>query len=80
MELDNIAKLIVSLNAVHVSEMYCPRRFTKAASRFGLIPGVAADLQEMKQDGTPWNLLDPDDEKEFFRLQDDEEPVDVSSG
>ena len=74
LEVSQIAEAMVGLSSVHVSEIYCPSRFSKKASRFGLVPGICADLQETKAEGTPWDLEQPADVEAFMGVLDREEP------
>ena len=62
-------------SAVHIMEVYSPARFSKEASRFGLKPGFAIDLEEAKPDGSFWDLSRPEDVEAVNQLIDRDEPV-----
>ncbi|CAK0805504.1 unnamed protein product, partial [Prorocentrum cordatum] len=64
-EVDSIALSALQLGAVDVAEVYSPHRFSARAAEFQLRPGFAADLEELKEDGAPWDLRRPEDVKEL---------------
>jgi hypothetical protein len=56
-------------------EIFSPKRFTALAGSYGLRPGVAIDLEEMKPDGQErWNLDLEEDRNLMHQIIDDEEP------
>jgi len=71
---DNIAELSCQVCAVDVMEIYSPKRFTEAAARYRLRPGVAVDLVEQKPDGSYWDLTKSEDVKEVERNVDEDKP------
>ena len=73
-DLDELAEVCVSFNAVDILEIFSPTRFTATAASFGLRPGVAIDLLELKADGEPWDLLKIEDEKALGEIQETEAP------
>ncbi|CAK0815838.1 unnamed protein product, partial [Prorocentrum cordatum] len=63
------------LGAVDVMEIFSPPRFTEAARRHGLRPGVAVDLSTCRpSDGVGWDLLRKDDQEELNRIIEKDEP------
>ncbi|CAK0863589.1 unnamed protein product [Prorocentrum cordatum] len=74
-EVDSIALSALQLGAVDVAEVYSPHRFSARAAEFQLRPGFAADLEELKEDGTPWDLRRPEDVKELERQQERMDPI-----
>ena len=74
LEVEQIAQVACELGAVDVAEIYSPRRYCKAAPRFGLRPGTSADLMETKPDGTPWDFMKDEDVKEFYAILEEEDP------
>ncbi|CAK0888487.1 unnamed protein product [Prorocentrum cordatum] len=74
-EVDSIALSALQLGAVDVAEVYSPHRFSARAAEFQLRPGFAADLEELKEDGTPWDLRRPEDIKELEELQERMDPI-----
>ena len=55
-ECRDVAVLMLETCAVDVMG-FSPKRFTALAGSYGLRPGVAIDLEEMKPDGNErWNL------------------------
>ncbi len=74
-EKDEIANLLLHLSAVDVMEVFSPKRFTALAGAFGLKPGVAVDLEELKPGGEDfWDLDRQGDVEEVEKLIDLEEP------
>jgi hypothetical protein len=71
---DNIAELSCQMCAVDVMEIYSPKRFTEAATRYRLRPGFAVDLTEQKPDGSYWDLTKSEDVKEVERIVEDDKP------
>ncbi|CAK0864353.1 unnamed protein product, partial [Prorocentrum cordatum] len=74
-EVDSIALSALQLGAVDVAEVYSPHRFSARAAEFQLRPGFAADLEELKEDGAPWDLRRPEDIKELEELQERMDPI-----
>ncbi|CAK0899207.1 unnamed protein product [Prorocentrum cordatum] len=74
-EVDSIALSALQLGAVDVAEVYSPHRFSARAAEFQLRPGFAADLEELKEDGAPWDLRRPEDVKELERQQERMDPI-----
>ncbi|CAK0839220.1 unnamed protein product, partial [Prorocentrum cordatum] len=74
-EVDSIALSALQLGAVDVAEVHSPHRFSARAAEFQLRPGFAADLEELKEDGTPWDLRRPEDIKELEELQERMDPI-----
>ncbi|CAK0826208.1 unnamed protein product, partial [Prorocentrum cordatum] len=74
-EVDSIALSALQLGAVDVAEVYSPHRFSARAAEFQLRPGFAADLEELKEDGTPWDLRRPEDVKELEKQQERMDPI-----
>ena len=74
-EIETLANISCELSAVHIMEVYSPARFSKEASRFGLKPGFAIDLEEAKPDGSFWDLSRPEDVEAVNQLIDRDEPV-----
>ena len=72
--LESIASLSLELGAVDVAEVYSPHRFSARAHEFQLRPGFAADLEELKPDGKPWNLENRGDIAELKKLIDEQDP------
>ena len=52
----------------HVSEVFCPPRFTAMAHRYGLTPGIAFDLR------SGWDLDDPKAQKAVWEHLETERP------
>ena len=67
-EVRAIALLCLELGSVDLAEVYSPGRFAEAASRHGLRPGFAVDLQ------TGWNLELQEHVEEMQRLQEEQDP------
>ena len=67
-EVRAIALLCLELGSVDLAEVYSPGRFAEAASRHGLRPGFAVDLQ------TGWNLELQEHVEEMQRLQGEQDP------
>ncbi|CAK0821340.1 unnamed protein product, partial [Prorocentrum cordatum] len=74
-EVDSIALSALQLGAVDVAEVYSPHRFSARAAEFQLRPGFAADLEELKEDGAPWDLRRPEDVKELEKQQERMDPI-----
>ncbi|CAK0798213.1 unnamed protein product, partial [Prorocentrum cordatum] len=74
-EVDSIALSALQLGAVDVAEVYSPHRFSARAADFQLRPGFAADLEELKEDGAPWDLRRPEDVKELEKQQERMDPI-----
>ncbi|CAK0880002.1 unnamed protein product, partial [Prorocentrum cordatum] len=74
-EVDSIALSALQLGAVDVAEVYSPHRFSARAAEFQLRPGFAADLEELKEDGAPWDLRRPEDVKELEEQQERMDPI-----
>ncbi|CAK0857259.1 unnamed protein product [Prorocentrum cordatum] len=74
-EVDSIALSALQLGAVDVAEVHSPHRFSARAAEFQLRPGFAADLEELKEDGTPWDLRRPEDVKELEKQQERMDPI-----
>jgi len=83
-EARTIAAMQVELGAAHVVELFSPKRFTAAASRFGLRPGFAVDLCEPKpygpHEGQNWDLNKKADVEELEEMVDFEQPTLLSAG
>ena len=62
-EIRDIALLSVEMAACDVAEVYSPPRFCKEAGYMGFRPGFSIDLTVNKSNGTPWDMLDPYDQK-----------------
>ena len=73
-DLQALAVACVDLQAVDISEVYNPARFIQRAGVLGLAPGFVADAAVLKKDGTPWNLMEKEDENLLERLQAKEQP------
>eukprot|EP00973_Karenia_brevis_P067611 9407632-Karenia_brevis.AAC.1 len=58
-----VQRHLSALEKAIVSEVFCKNRFTSQASKHGLHPGYALDLT------TGWNLDDPKQAAEAFRLR-----------
>ena len=71
-EVQQIATMQVELGSVDLIEIFSPARFTKRATKFGVRPGFAVDLQERKPYGEHagefWELLKESDVKELDEL------------
>ncbi|CAK0850901.1 unnamed protein product [Prorocentrum cordatum] len=74
-EVDSIALSALQLGAVDVAEVHSPHRFSARAAEFQLRPGFAADLEELKEDGAPWDLRRPEDVKELEEQQERMDPI-----
>ena len=74
-EIRDIAHLSMQMSAVDIMEIYSSKRFTALAERYKLRPGFAVDLNEMKEDGTYWDLNKPEDIQEVHDIVDRDEPV-----
>ena len=71
LEIANLVQAIEAMqpiNAVDVSEVYSPPRFTKEAAGLGLSPGTAFDLE------TGWNLADTNQFIEARATAEEERP------
>ncbi len=73
-DVDAIASLAVEMGAVDIAEVYSPHRFSARAEEFQLRPGFAADLEELKPDGAPWDLSRPSDVAILAQLQKEQDP------
>ena len=73
-EVGEICSLLGDLNGVDVAEIFSPLRFSKECGRFGLQPGLAADLLTNKPYGTPWDLSMQADRKKLFGILEAEDP------
>ena len=63
------------MSSVDVMEVFSPPRFTAAAPKFGLKPGIAVDLSTCRpSDGIGWDLLRPGDQAELDRIIEHDEP------
>ena len=74
-EIGDIAHLSMQMSAVDVMEIYSPKRFTALAERYKLRPGFAVDLNEMKSDGTYWDLNKSEDVQEVHDILEKDEPA-----
>ena len=74
-EIETLANISCEQSAVDIMEVYSPARFSKQASRFGLKPGFAIDLEEAKPDGSFWDLSRPEDVEAVNQLIDRDKPV-----
>jgi len=73
-DVESIASMAVEIGAVDVAEVCSPHRFSARAHEFQLRPGFAADLDELRPDGTPWDLSRAEDVKLLEQLQDEQDP------
>ncbi|CAK0895671.1 unnamed protein product, partial [Prorocentrum cordatum] len=65
----------VDLGAVDVMQIFSPPRFTEAAKRHGLRPGVAVDLSTCRpSDGVGWDLLRKEDQSELGDIIEGDQP------
>ena len=74
-EIGDIAHLSMQMSAVDILEIYSPKRFTALAERYKLRPGFAVDLNEMKKDGTYWDLNKSEDVQEVHDILERDEPA-----
>lgn len=50
-------------DATHVWEIFCPGSFMRAAAHYGLNSGHAFDITAPDENGEPWDLSDPRQQK-----------------
>ena len=74
-EMESISVKALQLGAVDVAEVYSPHRFSARAAEFQLRPGFAADLEELKPNGEPWDLRNAKDIEELEKQQEEQYPI-----